>query len=252
MMVVAFVKFWVLLLSLSSALLSIHAAPYETNGERMARGLPPARPKFGRYVPGVVTREGPTAVSGAKYARTSPTPPTPFKGRLQVRTNEGHVLGNVRNWAGPASISGINFLGPDQDSIVEVLTTNPQKEPINIVVKNPAFDPPFFVGASANPSNSHIGLGLRNPLAFTNVDSTPPNSPPVPRGDRLVESAIWSFDHKTLELKAQWVNPDHSKPPTILAYDIRNNVLFFTGDIDAYNRDNSFPASAVHMFLLRE
>jgi hypothetical protein len=36
------------------------AAPAESNGERLARGLPPLRPEFGRILPGFVNINNPS------------------------------------------------------------------------------------------------------------------------------------------------------------------------------------------------
>jgi hypothetical protein len=35
-------------------------------------------------------------------------------------------------------------------------------------------------------------------------------------------------------LPAQWINPDRSKPETIIGYDVRENQFIITGDIDAW------------------
>jgi|ERR1700722_376914 len=40
------------------------AAPAESNGERLARGLPPLRPEFGRILPGFVNTHNPTPAFG--------------------------------------------------------------------------------------------------------------------------------------------------------------------------------------------
>lgn len=44
---------------------------------------------------------------------------------------------------------------------------------------------------------------------------------------------------------AQYVNPDGTTPVTVLAYDIRENRIFFTGDLNEYNSHADFPASKV-------
>jgi hypothetical protein len=36
-------------------------------------------------------------------------------------------------------------------------------------------------------------------------------------------------------ITAQWINPDGTLAPTVIAYDIRNNRIFFVGDVNAYN-----------------
>ncbi|KAJ3504217.1 hypothetical protein NLJ89_g8053 [Agrocybe chaxingu] len=230
----------------------------ETNAERLARGLPPNRPKF--------LRSG-TPVLSSRSASTSPLPPVTLTGRLQVRSKDGHVLGQVRNWEGGGTIGGVNFLGPDSDLLVTLSYSPSDLTQLNILATNPAFPAPFYVGAGtfstvtvptlsastrkyAFPPHADFPLlndALQSLVSFTNVESTPPGSGPVkPAGrDAYVESAIWTIDPSTNKVEAQWINNDGSKPPTILAYDIRNNVLFFTGSLAAYNTDNPFPASAV-------
>ena len=37
---------------------------------------------------------------------------------------------------------------------------------------------------------------------------------------------------------AQWINPDGSKPHTIIGYDIRENQFVVTGDIDEWEREH--------------
>jgi len=219
----------------------------------LARGLPPSPPRFGRNLPGKVTARESTPVWAAKRGAPSGSPTVQLSGRIQARNPENkQSLGNVRNWSGGSPISGLNFLGPDQDLHVSFTAPPSGKGPFDILATNAAFPPPFFVGASSSPfSSGTIGKGLRDTVAFTNVEQTPPGSPPVKSGDNSSgESAIWSFNPGTKELKAQYVNPDGSQPSTIIAYDIRANELFFVGDIDAYNKDNNTPASAVELFLV--
>jgi hypothetical protein len=58
------------MLSLYAALLvlvtaaGISAAPAESNAQRLARGLPPLKPRFGRNLPGVIQIWYPTPVFG--------------------------------------------------------------------------------------------------------------------------------------------------------------------------------------------
>ncbi|KAF8159454.1 hypothetical protein B0H34DRAFT_703569 [Crassisporium funariophilum] len=227
----------------------------ETNAQRLARGLPPNPPKFLRDFLRAVGVRSPTPVASSKRTLTSPVPPTEeppvtLTGRLEIRSKvDGGRLGRIRNWPGGGTIGGTNFLGPDGDLLVTLTYTPSSTKKFDILSTNPAFPAPFYVGAGSFSTLSvpTINVGSRNTIAFTNVESTPPDSTPVkpPTRDAYVESAIWSIDPTTQKLSAQWINADGSKPLTILAYNIRSNALFFVGDIDAHNMNNNTPASAV-------
>ncbi|KDR80727.1 hypothetical protein GALMADRAFT_135847 [Galerina marginata CBS 339.88] len=216
----------------------------ETNGQRLARGLPPKPPRFLSTTPTL----------NARGASTSPLPSVTLTGRLQVRNPDGSVLGNVRNWATPGTISGVNFLGPDQDLLVKLTFKPSHPTKIDVLATNPTFPAPFYVGAgsASNAGVPKLSHGSRNTVGFTNVPLTPGGARPTkfPALDVYVESAIWTLDQETGKLTAQWINVDGSKPPTIIAYDIRENSIFFVGDITAYNQDNDLPASTADLFLV--
>lgn len=251
-----FVKISIVLSFIACFIVSVAGAPIqETNAQRMARGLPPSPPRFGRALPGMVMARTPTQVLAAKRGQPSSVPPMQMSGRIQVRNPQNkQPIGNVKNTNGTNPISGVNALGPEQDLHVSFTAPPSGSGPFDIMATNAAFPPPFLVGASVAPSTTGvIGLGSPDTVGFTNVQQTPPNSPPVPSStvpNTMVESAIWSFNPGTNELMAQYVNPDGSKPSTVIAYDIRENVLFFVGDIDAYNKNNDLPASAVKLYLV--
>ncbi|KAF8229509.1 hypothetical protein L208DRAFT_1401950 [Tricholoma matsutake] len=241
----------VVCLIISAASVSIQ----ETNAQRMARGLNPLPPKFGRTLPGVVTARvtarAPTRSWAAKRGWPSAVPPMQRSGRIEVRNPQnGLSLGIVKNTNGTNPISGLNALGPEQDLLVSFTASPSGAGPFDIVAVNAAFAAPLFVGAFVANGVGNIG---RDVITFSNVQQTPPNSPPVKSasGDNtMAESALWSFNPSTKELQAQYVNPDGSKPDTVIAYSIRQNVLFFIGDLKAYNTNNDTPASAVKFYLV--
>ncbi|PPQ96274.1 hypothetical protein CVT26_005661 [Gymnopilus dilepis] len=217
-------------------------SPFETNAQRLARGLPPKPPRFRRFL-----GRGGTPVLFAR-ASASPSPSAvasvTLTGRLQVRNPEdGSVLGNVRNWATGGTISGVNSLSNGQDLIVKFSYNPSRPSGFNIISTNAAFPAPFYVGAGiaagSNPPN--LAVGSRDTVPFTNVDLS---------SGPLEESAIWFIDPTTKKLTARWTNADGSAAPTTLVYDIRENSLFFVGDIDAYNKDNDTPASPIDLFLV--
>ncbi|KAH9479371.1 hypothetical protein JR316_0007961 [Psilocybe cubensis] len=264
-----------ILLVLGLVAVLVFSSPLEdpgTNAQRLARGLSPNPPKFLRDK--VIARRAttPTPRLDARQGTPSVGPSVTITGRLQVRNpQDGNILGYVRNWSGGGTIAGINALGPEEDLIVKMTFHRSDPTQINILatvssfpnleinfdlgfefVKNPAFPPPFYVGAGTFDAFTvpTLAAGSRETVPFTNVEKTPKGSPPkVPARQAFVESAIWTIDKKTHELHAQWINEDGSRPPTILAYDIRENQLFFVGDIAAYNLNNDLPASAVQLFI---
>ncbi|KAF9563125.1 hypothetical protein CPC08DRAFT_749144 [Agrocybe pediades] len=245
--------FLTLVLALTYAWPSPSSSIRETNAQRLAQGLPPNPPKFIQELLAKRAQKTPGRVDLG--SRPSSVPHVKLSGKLQLRSPEdGSALGNVRNWPGGGTISGTNFLGSDGDLLVE-LKFNPAKPfKINILATNPTFPAPFFVGAgSISPLDVPVLVtGSRNTVSFTNVERTLKNAGPTssPTRNAFVESAIWSIDIDSHKLTAQWINADGSKPPTVLAYDIRENEIFFVGDLAVYNSENDLPASAVDLFLV--
>ncbi|KAJ7577054.1 hypothetical protein C8J56DRAFT_1031757 [Mycena floridula] len=212
---------------------TILATPSESNAQRFRRGLGPLPPRrFGRSIPGY-SQPPPTRVVAARSSSSpSSTPSLTQFGRLQVRTSDNVPLGYVRNTGEDTTIGGINFLGDDHDLHVKI-TTSGRGQASKIIATNAVFPPPFYLGVI---SESGVGLNNSNSLAFSNVNNVQ---------DPHEQSSIWFFDHATKEVSAQYVNPDGAKPSTILAYDTRENHLFFVGHLASYNSHTSFPASAV-------
>ncbi|GLB41930.1 hypothetical protein LshimejAT787_1005300 [Lyophyllum shimeji] len=225
----------------------------ETNGQRMARGLPPLAPKFGRNVPGRSGVRRATPAGAAKRNIPSGLPPIPYSGRLEARKEDGSVLGIVKNSNCSSPIGGLNLNNTDQDLLVAFNAPAHGRGPFDIIAINPLFTEPYYVGAAGTTLVNTLDLTSKNTLAFTNVQQTAANSIPVLftfNDTLLVESAIWSIHRKTREITAHYVNGDGTKPDTIIAYDATQNVLFFVGNITAYNENNDSPASAIKLFLV--
>jgi len=229
------------------------ASPYpETNAQRLARGLNPNPPQFLRAA---WTPDDPTPVF-AKRSQPSSTPSVTYSGRLELRDpTDSHVFGHIRNWATPGTISGLTSVG--SDLLVSITLPSSGFGPCDIVATNAAFPAPFFVGGGGNSLHNvpSLNKGDRNTIDFTNVEQTPPSSVPLPSQNQAdqglyQESAIWSINPSTKELIPQWINPDGSKAPTFIAYDSRENNVFFVGDINAYNTDNDIPAVLATLFLV--
>ncbi|EGN96788.1 hypothetical protein SERLA73DRAFT_184947 [Serpula lacrymans var. lacrymans S7.3] len=187
-------------------------------------------------------------IAGEKRApASSGTPPLHFSGRIEVRSTSGSVEGYVRNWNSAASVSGVNYGGPDEELHVNFYTTPSGTGPVNILTTNPNFPAPYYIGTSTNAT---LGVNSANIVGFNNVAETPAGSPPVSIDGQEAESSIWSINPNTREIKAQYVNTDGTYPRTLIFYDIRENSIFFGGDINAYNKEHvDTPASVVKFYL---
>ncbi|KAF9223994.1 hypothetical protein BS17DRAFT_704198, partial [Gyrodon lividus] len=162
------------------------------------------------------------------------TPIFRYKGRIQVVRSDGESLGYLRNWA-TDSVSGVNYGGPSSELHVSLAVSHYGKGMINILATNPTFPAPYYIGTTTSAT---LAPGSPAVVGFGNVEKTPPLSPPVPYGTQTDESAIWTFDRKTRQLKgtSHYINPDGSSANTTIVYDIVNNSIFFVGDVDAYNK----------------
>lgn len=227
-----------LILSVSSAVATL------TNAQRLARGLPVLPPKFGRALPGYVRT--PTA-AGANPS-TSPVPPKTYTGRILVKSYDGGTLGHLYNWA--SGINGVNFGDSSEDLYVTFTVTRSGKGLIDIQAIDPAFTGPSYIGTT---NNATLATGSPTAVGFGNVIRTPVHSPPVPVGQyNADESAIWTFNPTTYELKAHYVNINGHKAKTTIAYKIYNNSIFFVGDIGAYNAaqvDPDYLVSPITFYL---
>ncbi|KAJ3999981.1 hypothetical protein F5050DRAFT_1804571 [Lentinula boryana] len=220
----------VFLFSLIALDVLANASPTEnTNGYRLARGLPPLPPReFGRKKPGFE----PTPVLRTR-ASPSPSSVVRYTGRLQVRSSDGSTIGYVQDKLG-LPVSG------GSDLTISMTASSTRKKQLNIVATTASFPSPFYLGASNQGSgNATIGTGSSTFLQFSNVQKTDALSQPVRvksgNGDTSVESAIWAINSTTKELTAQYVNPDGSLPNTILVYNDANDRLYFVGDTAAFN-----------------
>jgi len=223
----------------------------ETNGQRLARGLPPNRPKF------LFTGDTPTPV-WKRAPSTVPVPPVTLTGQLQVRKQDGSVVGNVGGWSSThKTIDWVNVNGDDSEDLSVTLTFQPsQPSQINILANNPPVPGPIYVsaGRAASAGVPNLSQGSSYTVNLTKADLTPGGSPPTifPPRQVYVESAIWSIDQTTNQLTAQWINVNGvAAASTVIGYDVHRNVVFFTGDLGAYNQNNpNSPATAVNLFLV--
>ncbi|KAL0950406.1 hypothetical protein HGRIS_010363 [Hohenbuehelia grisea] len=222
----------------------------ESNAERLARGLTPLRPRFRSILPGF----SPTRVFTAKRNVASNFPiATSYSGRIEVRNKDGDVLGYVKNWSGSAPISGVNWGASNEELHIQfnIPQTVNDPGPFDIVVTNPNFASPFYVGVSTG-SPVTLKPGELQALGFSNVPQTPAGSPPMNTGSAYTESRIWTFKKDTKQLIPQYINPDGSKPATVIAFSIKYNQIFFVENITAWNVQYYWDyASDVSFFLAK-
>ncbi|KAF4569690.1 hypothetical protein EYR40_008669 [Pleurotus pulmonarius] len=225
---------WLAFFSLLTSTLSL-PIPYESNAQRLARGLPPLPPVFRRTLPGYTSPWKPTPVyKGRRAAAPSPSPSLPIpqslKGRLEVRGVDDKRIGFIGRPSVSEPVSGINT-GSGEDLHVEF---TPKAFPFDIIATNKGLLPNFLGADGAED----IDGDLSSSIEVSNVDQG-------------TQSAVWLFDRATRELTAQVTNSDGSTPETSIGYISAVNKLFFLGDLDAFNAENTESlASEVRLFLV--
>ncbi|EIW79377.1 hypothetical protein CONPUDRAFT_156053 [Coniophora puteana RWD-64-598 SS2] len=258
-----------ILLALFALLANAVAVSYRglTNAERLARGLPIAKPQFGRNLPG----RAPTPASGAKRSQSaSPSPSASSSssswgsyskslyGRIEVLTSSGTHLGFLSSFTN--GTVGVNY-GTDSESSdlsVSFTTKANGKDRFDVLINNAGVSQ-TYLGATSNAtldsgSPSYVSFGVDfNHTTAELTDSilhrfaefglvsqqTPVYSPPLASGNQTAESKIWSYTSGSKQIKANYVNPDSSVPTTLIGYSSHSNSLVFVGDIDAYNNASS-------------
>ncbi|KAF8470305.1 hypothetical protein DFH94DRAFT_772236 [Russula ochroleuca] len=129
--------------------------------------------------------------------------PQSYSGRLEVRwATNGSVAGYVANnpTGGSFGLNDPMLFG--DDLYVEYMDSV-------LMVVNPEFAPPHFVGGSAGPDCS-------SKVQFANVEPGP-------------FTAFWTLNPLSGALNATWIKHDGSENKPSLAYNPAENVLSFTG-----------------------
>ncbi|KAG1795177.1 uncharacterized protein HD556DRAFT_1366609 [Suillus plorans] len=196
-----------------------------TNAQRLARGLPPLPPKFGRALPGYAR----TPTVAAENSSPSSAPHKTFTGRILVKGHNGKQLGHLSNRA--SGINGVNFGASSADLHVSFTSSRFEHGLIDIQAVDAHGH--SYIGTT---SNAVLATGSSTFVSFGKVIKTPAHSPPVPVGKHHAdESAIWTFDSRSHELNVHYVNPNGHGAKTTIAYNSHDNTIFFVGDIGAYN-----------------
>ncbi|KAG2157735.1 uncharacterized protein EDB93DRAFT_1325942, partial [Suillus bovinus] len=209
-----------LLFSLSSAAAAI------TNAQRLARGLPPLPPKFGRALPGYA--KTPTEAGGNPVPSSAPY--KTFTGRILVKGHNGKRLGHLYNRA--SGINGVNFGASSEDLHVSFTTSRSQNGLIDLQIVDSTLPGPDYIGTT---SNGALTSGSSKAVSFGKVTKTPAHS------HHSHESAIWTYDSRTHQLKVHYVNPNGHEAKTTIAYQNNDNKIFFVSDIGAYNAAQTNP-----------
>lgn len=212
------------------------------NAERLKRGLPPRAPALGRVFPGREELE-PTPASKAKRGSPSPSAvASVFTGRIEVKLTNGTVIGLVNDTdTGFFSVDIGGTAGTDLE--VKIATTT-GGGPFSLLATNPTWTGPPFVGGGSNDTLTSGSVAV---VPFAVVPQTIAGAAPGPQG----ASAIWTVNPKTLRLTPKWTNLNGSTITPTIGYQIPANLLFFSGDIKAFNGLNNNTAVPVEFFLIK-
>ncbi|KAI0338818.1 hypothetical protein BDW22DRAFT_677495 [Trametopsis cervina] len=225
-----------------------------TNGQRMARGLPPNKPHFRRHLR---ARAGPSAVAAA--ANPAPTGTcTPRTGVVHVSATDparpvlDGYLGRTANEFGEYTYTA------ERANALSVTLDDCSGAPFDLLTTN-GFKTFPYLGAIKGFSSDDAELrpGAFNYLYIGGVSQTAPRATPQTVGNSFSgttgeaepsESAIWSFASGGGDvLQPQWINPDGSLPRNTLVYVPSRNVFALVGDVPAFEQmfENASPVTLV-------
>jgi len=131
-------------------------------------------------------------------------------GRLEVRwACNDSIAGYVANNPNGGSFGLNDVMLPGEDDLyVEYFDSN-------LMVMNPEFPPPYFVGGGDAASSVH---DCSNKIRFGAVELGS-------------SSAVWDLDPMSAALNATLINQDGSEDRPSLVYDPAHNLLSFTHDV---------------------
>ncbi|KAG8953442.1 hypothetical protein FRC04_002284 [Tulasnella sp. 424] len=212
--------------SISSENTARHRSRRLTNGERLAMGLPPLKPKRLYYG---------DRVSSAPRSDVSALPVVSRTCNILVKTKAGSKLGYISPalyWSlyyGPlqgtqAGALEVTFsYSPSDPSHLDILTTN-----------GPNRSFPYFGGVKMRNDDDYVtlslGVGRNGYFALTGTiqikDGPTPQARPYnsldggPFGSSqfLTQSAIWAYDPDTQRITSHWVNSDASESTNYIEY----------------------------------
>jgi len=196
-------------------------------------------------------------------ARRSPVSPSPYPplkntiGTIAVFKTDNTLLGYISH-AYDGVDSFVTTSDPTKAQLFQLPSTTPYYGAFDIITSSPEIDSVHpYLGAGAGPYADVLGTGSAGYAIFTGTTHVPANSPPSTSGssskgtsDPAIESQIWSIDGNTLELTAQWTNPDGSQPTTILYSDVVFGFVGLTDDLATYNSQFGEPGIQVFFYFV--
>ncbi|KAK7678971.1 hypothetical protein QCA50_017914 [Cerrena zonata] len=218
--------------------------PYlTTNAQRMARGLPPKKPRFNH--------------ARRLVARQSATPCVPLAGIIGVALDGAPSTGYLA--------SALNAFG-------EFQYTQNLNEALEVSIcftEGPVFDikptnggnPTYpFLGAVTGFANSDSNLSPSNfnYVYLAGTTQTPAGSTPQRQANAFsaaagvpedVESAIWSINTATNVLSSNWVNTDGSVPAQTIRFIASSNAFAVTGSVAQFESNFGASQGAVLTFI---
>ncbi|PSS36922.1 hypothetical protein PHLCEN_2v1240 [Hermanssonia centrifuga] len=213
-----------------------------SNAQRLARGLPPNKPRFRRTDKQLGARTSPTPTTSVPSS--SPTPAcSPTTGALRaVSTDADMPLDGYVN----ASPNPYGEFGYTTDQVAAmIVTVSPcgNGSPINVVSSNSVKSMPYLGGIEGFADDSpDLEPREFNYMVLGGVTQTSPHATPqngansytaATGNSKYIESAIWTIDDAGV-LSAQWVNTNGSLPATILVYVPSADSFALIGDVDAF------------------
>ncbi|PPQ79466.1 hypothetical protein CVT25_002628 [Psilocybe cyanescens] len=185
-----------------SGLLSSKSEEFRTNGERLAAGLTPLKPR--------------QFFTPSRVARTIASPLPAVNGRILVRkAGSGTVLGYVSSsvdTSGRYNInSGSNSASHLKVRVAPTSTSTSSELAVALVPASGAYPQLGFAGSNVRLQGSTYNL-------LTATKETNPGSAPSIVGNSIggnsfaySESSIWTYNSNTKTLSATWVNPAPSR-----------------------------------------
>ncbi|KAF7797265.1 hypothetical protein EIP86_008460 [Pleurotus ostreatoroseus] len=214
----------------------------ETNAKRMARGLPPNKPRFRRH-DRIRPRASPAAQANAVCTRNgvirvSSPANAPSDGNGPRPTLDGYLSSTANDF-------GEYRYTTQRDNALRVTINTCDGTPFNILASNGLRDFPFVGAVKGYSSDSpNLADGSFNYVYIGGVTQTAPLAPPqdIPNAFTAAsevaedsESAIWRFQSGSdTVLEAQWVNTDSSTPQDSLVYVPSEDVFILTGDVGRF------------------
>ncbi|THG95569.1 hypothetical protein EW026_g6111 [Hermanssonia centrifuga] len=198
-----------------------------SNAQRLARGLPPNKPRLRRTVPS-----------------SSPTPAcSPTTGALRALSTDADMPLDGYVNATPNPYGEFGYTTDQVAAMIVTVSPCGDGSPINVVSSNSVKSMPYLGGIEGFADDSpDLEPREFNYMVLGGVTQTSPHATPqngansytaATGNSKYIESAIWTIDDAGV-LSAQWVNTNGSLPATILVYVPSADSFALVGDVDAF------------------